>query len=554
MNFFNTVVEKTTAAFTYLHNAFFPTPTPIATITGPGGSPLTSLGADGVFYIRGVKYTIVCREEGGLLGAGGFGRVWRARRDKGAPPLTALTKNEHSYSSWVNKHVEEWTLILLNSDELCIKLCQVATSACQPDHLLDEISLQSEAGRFVEGVLFILGVVPMSKNDRAGPVRYVDPKWTEHVPGSGRLKKGGACIGTTWAMIAVELGEKGTLRRWTDKLNRRGEGLHTVHENIQKKAEKDFLASRKRKMRDDERKVFEATLPKTVAHLSAREAQAHGVKKSIFAGVDGMGNEDLVRGVMYRLCTTIKQLHQKLRMLHLDIKMDNIAVNNKWEVCLIDFGMAARIDDLDPSSRTGGTPGFRAPEHTVSDKLDVFALGMVLASMLLSCDLALRQTHKKKDPRYDTYFSKKESLGLKAFATWLQKHGQSHEISEAFVPQVPPECVSTAGATLAEKMVYADPSSRPTLDDVLDDPWFKEGRLVKDNEEWKILVRRCVASIGISNRVFLEGCGNETFEILNGQRGSSSKSSSAETYAIDRSEGSAPEGTPKKRKIRGKRA
>ena len=73
--------------------------------------------------------------------------------------------------------------------------------------------------------------------------------------------------------------------------------------------------------------------------------------------------DDLARGVMYRLLKQLDRLHTH-GILHLDLKPENITINERWEVCIIDFGLARPINDptysiLDPCCRT---LGLRAPE------------------------------------------------------------------------------------------------------------------------------------------------------------------------------------------------
>jgi serine/threonine protein kinase len=81
----------------------------------------------------------------------------------------------------------------------------------------------------------------------------------------------------------------------------------------------------------------------------------------------------------------------KVGIFHRDVKPENILVNRRREVRLIDFGTARRLEVL--LTRTGGTPGYRAFECRTGAKpdcrADAFSVG-VIAYQLFSKDLERR--------------------------------------------------------------------------------------------------------------------------------------------------------------------
>lgn len=95
------------------------------------------------------------------------------------------------------------------------------------------------------------------------------------------------------------------------------------------------------------------------------------------------------------LANALKFLHcQSPPILYLDMKPSNIMVKKDGSIMLIDFGIAQRKIE---ESRNLGTRGYAAPEQYIkgealSEKTDVFSLGMTIFSML---------TGKKPDGNYD---------------------------------------------------------------------------------------------------------------------------------------------------------
>ena len=83
--------------------------------------------------------------------------------------------------------------------------------------------------------------------------------------------------------------------------------------------------------------------------------------------------------------------HEVVKVIHRDIKPDNIMINHNNEAVLIDFGVSALLEDKkdDPTKQTVGTFQFFAPEmfkkkeHKVlGANVDIWALGVTLFFIL----------------------------------------------------------------------------------------------------------------------------------------------------------------------------
>ena len=78
--------------------------------------------------------------------------------------------------------------------------------------------------------------------------------------------------------------------------------------------------------------------------------------------------------------------HKVIKVIHRDIKPDNIMINHNLEAVLIDFGVSALFEksSADLLAETNGTLMYYAPEmcdrarkdHILGQKTDLWALGI----------------------------------------------------------------------------------------------------------------------------------------------------------------------------------
>lgn len=82
-----------------------------------------------------------------------------------------------------------------------------------------------------------------------------------------------------------------------------------------------------------------------------------------------------------KICAGLAAAHDR-GIIHRDLKPQNIMLNKRGEVIIMDFGLAAIAGHLGPADVHSGTPAYMAPEQLkgseVTARSDIYALGLVL--------------------------------------------------------------------------------------------------------------------------------------------------------------------------------
>jgi serine/threonine protein kinase len=102
-------------------------------------------------------------------------------------------------------------------------------------------------------------------------------------------------------------------------------------------------------------------------------------------------DSSIICKIMYNTLEVMNILQNQLKMLHLDIKPENLRINEKLEVGIIDIGLACDFSIVgDCNIRGQGTPIYTPPEYYIQGlltkdnygKIDVWSLGCVLYQLL----------------------------------------------------------------------------------------------------------------------------------------------------------------------------
>lgn len=140
------------------------------------------------------------------------------------------------------------------------------------------------------------------------------------------------------------------------------------------------------------------------------------------------------------------------KIIHRDLKLGNLFINDEMEVKIGDFGLATRVDYDGERKRTlCGTPNYIAPEvlgkKGHSFEVDVWSLGCILFTLLVG------------KPPFETSCLKDTYMKIKK--------------NEYHVPSR----VSLPAKNLIMKLLKGDPTDRPNMETLLEEEFFHTGYL-----------------------------------------------------------------------------
>jgi len=159
--------------------------------------------------------------------------------------------------------------------------------------------------------------------------------------------------------------------------------------------------------------------------------------------------EPEVRFYMKQIVDACIFLHNK-HIIHRDLKLGNLFLNDDFQVKIGDYGLATRVDfDGERKKTLCGTPNYIAPEVLYkkghSFEVDVWSVGCILYTLLVG------------KPPFET--------------TSLKETYHRIKKNEYYIPARVPQ----SAQMLIIKMLRPDPCTRPTMKEVRADRFFEEG-------------------------------------------------------------------------------
>jgi polo-like kinase 1 len=159
-----------------------------------------------------------------------------------------------------------------------------------------------------------------------------------------------------------------------------------------------------------------------------------------------------VRCYFFQAVNALKYLHLN-KIIHRDLKLSNLFLNEKMELKLGDFGLAAKLAYAEEKRHTVcGTPNYIAPEvlenrNGHSYEADLWSVGVILYTLLIG------------KPPFETPHVKSTYKKIKT-GTY------------SFPENIP---VSDNSRNTISKLLQLDPSQRPSLSELVCSPFIKNG-------------------------------------------------------------------------------
>jgi serine/threonine protein kinase len=175
--------------------------------------------------------------------------------------------------------------------------------------------------------------------------------------------------------------------------------------------------------------------------------------------VKGGFEEAITRSFFLQILSGVNHLHER-GFAHMDLKPENIFINNDYILKLADFELAQPISSLTQKVELqGGTQYYMPPEVFLksevksAEKFDIFSLGVILFVML--CGHFPFKTSQAMDPFYKLIRKKK----YERFWGYHEKKGLKVDVELK---------------QLIMSMLDCDWEKRPTVKMIMEHPWCKK--------------------------------------------------------------------------------
>ncbi|KFM70489.1 Serine/threonine-protein kinase PLK1, partial [Stegodyphus mimosarum] len=156
-----------------------------------------------------------------------------------------------------------------------------------------------------------------------------------------------------------------------------------------------------------------------------------------------------VRYFMRQIVLACKYMHEN-KVIHRDLKLGNLFINDEMEIKVGDFGLATRLAfDGERKQTLCGTPNYIAPEIITkkghSFEVDIWSLGCIMYTLLVG------------SPPFETHTLKNTYYKIKKCDYYL-----------------PPKLDHSA-RQLIQKLLHPDPEKRPSAEEILMDAFLTSG-------------------------------------------------------------------------------
>ena len=187
-------------------------------------------------------------------------------------------------------------------------------------------------------------------------------------------------------------------------------------------------------------------------------------------------SEKISKFLFRQIILGIQHIHSK-KIVHRDIKLENILIdlNNKIKIC--DFGIGIMLESEDELIHDQcGTPMYMAPEIILNSKkggykgfpVDIWSAGIALYIMLSG---TLPFSYKNNKDKNENEINNSISLS----------NNNHYELQYSIINKSPKKIkkISAEARDLLHGLLNKDPTKRLTIDEILNHPWLKKDKKIK---------------------------------------------------------------------------
>lgn len=185
-----------------------------------------------------------------------------------------------------------------------------------------------------------------------------------------------------------------------------------------------------------------------------------------------------IKSFMHQLLQGIDFCHTN-RVLHRDLKPQNLLINNKGQLKLADFGLARAFGiPVNTFSNEVVTLWYRAPDvllgsRTYNTSIDIWSAGCIMAEMYSGRPLFPGTTNEDQLVRIFRIMgtpSERTWPGISQFSEYKQNFQMyATQDLRQILPQIDP-----SGIDLLQRMLQLRPELRISAHDALQHPWFND--------------------------------------------------------------------------------
>ncbi|EGR33281.1 protein kinase domain protein, partial [Ichthyophthirius multifiliis] len=182
--------------------------------------------------------------------------------------------------------------------------------------------------------------------------------------------------------------------------------------------------------------------------------------------------ENIARFYFKQLIIAVQYIHEQ-SYVHRDIKLENILIDQKYNLKLADFGFSVKLKKQEIKLRKFlGTKGYMAPELEEQlpydgKKVDIFACGVVLFCMVSQIPPFFKASQCDK---YYDFFYQNNQEGYWNYISLKYKKVFSNEFKD-----------------LINAMFNIDPELRFSYEEILQHPWMDENLICTQEEAQEFL-------------------------------------------------------------------